>query len=119
PAPVGARDGLALVCYLSRPRGSGTGRPFPMVLLVHGGPWARDIWALSATHQWLANRGYAVLSVNFRGSIGFGKSFINAANLEWGGRMNDDIIDAVDWAIARGVADPTRVAISGGGYRVY
>ena len=79
----------------------GSGKPLPMVLLVHGGPWGRDVWGFNPTHQWLANRGYAVLSVNFRGSTGFGKAFVNAANLEWGGRMHDDLIDAVDWAIAQ------------------
>jgi len=119
PVTVRTRDGLELICYLSRPRSSGTGQPSPMVLLVHGGPWARDVWALSSTHQWLANRGYAVLSVNFRGSTGFGKGFLNAANLEWGGRMHDDLIDAVDWAIARGIADPKRVAIYGASYGGY
>jgi dipeptidyl aminopeptidase/acylaminoacyl peptidase len=90
-----------------------------MVLLVHGGPWARDIWALYPTHQWLANRGYAVLSVNYRGSTGFGKAFVNAANLEWAGKMHDDLIDAVDWAIAQGIADAQRVAIYGGSYGGY
>ena len=119
PVTVRARDGLELVCYLSRPRGAGTGQPLPMVLLVHGGPWARDVWALSSTHQWLANRGYAVLGVNFRGSTGFGKAFLNAANLEWGGKMHDDLIDGVDWAIARGIADPKRVAIYGASYGGY
>jgi dipeptidyl aminopeptidase/acylaminoacyl peptidase len=119
PVTVRARDGLELVCYLSRPRGSGTGQPLPMVLLVHGGPWSRDTWALSSSHQWLANRGYEVLSVNFRGSTGFGKAFLNAANLEWAGRMHDDLIDAVDWAIARGIADPKRVAIYGASYGGY
>ena len=119
PVTVRARDGLELVCYLTRPRGSGKGQSSPMVLLVHGGPWSRDIWALSSSHQWLANRGYAVLSVNFRGSTGFGKSFLNAANLEWAGKMHDDLIDAVDWAIARGIADPKRVAIYGASYGGY
>jgi dipeptidyl aminopeptidase/acylaminoacyl peptidase len=78
PVSVRARDGLSLVCYLSRPRGAPSTRPLPMVLVVHGGPWGRDAWGLSSTHQWLANRGYAVLSVNFRGSTGFGKAFPNA-----------------------------------------
>jgi dipeptidyl aminopeptidase/acylaminoacyl peptidase len=119
PVVIRARDGIELVCYLSRPRGAPLGRPGPMVLLVHGGPWARDVWALSSTHQWLANRGYVVLSVNFRGSTGFGKSFLNAANLEWGGKMHDDLIDGVDWAIARGIADPQRVAIYGASYGGY
>ena len=116
---IRARDGLDLVCYLSRPRGAVGRSASPMVLLVHGGPWARDTWALSSTHQWLANRGYAVLSVNFRGSTGLGKAFVNAANLEWAGKMHDDLIDAVDWAIARGVADPARVAIYGASYGGY
>jgi dipeptidyl aminopeptidase/acylaminoacyl peptidase len=109
PAIIHARDGLPLVCYLSRPRGAPRGRPVPMVLMVHGGPWARDIWALYPAHQWLADRGYAVLSVNYRGSTGFGKAFVNAANLEWAGRMHDDLIDAVNWAVAR-AASPTRSA---------
>jgi dipeptidyl aminopeptidase/acylaminoacyl peptidase len=90
-----------------------------MVLLVHGGPWGRDQWRLDPDHQWLANRGYAVLSVNFRGSTGFGKAFVNAANLEWAGKMHDDLIDAVDWAIDTGLADPTRVAIMGYSYGGY
>ena len=74
---------------------------------------------LNSTHQWLANRGYAVLSVNFRGSTGFGKAFVNAGNLEWGRRMHDDLIDAVDWAIAHKIADPAKVAICGGSYGSY
>ena len=119
PATIRARDGLALVCYLSRPRGASSKDRLPMVLLVHGGPWSRDVWGLNATHQWLANRGYAVLSVNFRGSTGFGKAFINAANLEWAGKMHDDLIDAVDWAVAQGIADPARVAIMGTSYGGY
>ncbi|HMB32909.1 MAG TPA: S9 family peptidase, partial [Methylomirabilota bacterium] len=119
PVVIRARDGLPLVSYLSRPPGAIKSVPSPMVLLVHGGPWARDTWALSSTHQWLANRGYAVLSVNFRGSTGLGKAFVNAANLEWAGKMHDDLIDGVDWAIAQGVADPARVAIYGGSYGGY
>ncbi len=122
---VKARDGLEMVCYLTLPRWTdedGDARPneaLPMVLNVHGGPWARDGWGFNATHQWLANRGYAVLSVNFRGSTGFGKEFINAANYEWAGAMHDDLIDAVDWAIAQGIADPDRVGIMGGSYGGY
>jgi dipeptidyl aminopeptidase/acylaminoacyl peptidase len=119
PAVLRTRDGLPLVCYLSRPRDWQRGKPIPMVLLVHGGPWARDVWALYPTHQWLADRGYAVLSVNYRGSTGFGKAFVNSANLEWGGRMHDDLIDAVDWAISRGIADEKRVAIYGASYGGY
>jgi dipeptidyl aminopeptidase/acylaminoacyl peptidase len=119
PVVIRARDGLELVCYLSRPRGVPPTRRLPMVLLVHGGPWARDVWGLYADHQWLANRGYAVLSVNYRGSTGFGKAFVNAANLEWAGKMHDDLIDAVDWAIAQQIADPALVAIMGGSYGGY
>ena len=119
PVVIHARDGLELVSYLSRPRGVQPTQRLPMVLLVHGGPWTRDVWGLYANHQWLANRGYAVLSVNYRGSTGFGKAFVNAANLEWAGKMHDDLIDAVDWAIAHGIADPARVAIMGGSYGGY
>jgi dipeptidyl aminopeptidase/acylaminoacyl peptidase len=118
PVTIRAHDGLELVCYLSRPRDTRRAR-LPMVLLVHGGPWARDVWCLHPDHQWLANRGYVVLSVNYRGSTGFGKAFVNAANLEWAGEMHDDLIDAVDWAIAAGIADPARVAIMGTSYGGY
>jgi len=90
-----------------------------MVLLVHGGPWARDQWGLNPMHQWLANRGYAVLSVNYRGSTGFGKKFLNAANNEWAGKMHDDLIDAVKWAVDGKVADGAKVAIMGGSYGGY
>src|SRR5690606_7097761 len=88
----------------------------PLVLLVHGGPWARDSWGYNSLHQWLANRGYAVLSVNFRGSTGFGKDFLNAGNREWAGKMHDDLIDAVNWAVDKGIADKDRIAIMGGSY---
>jgi dipeptidyl aminopeptidase/acylaminoacyl peptidase len=90
-----------------------------MVLLVHGGPWNRDNWGYDSWHQWLANRGYAVLSVNFRASRGFGKAFINAGNLEWGGKMNDDLTDGVNWTVQEGIADPDQVAIMGGSYGGY
>jgi dipeptidyl aminopeptidase/acylaminoacyl peptidase len=89
------------------------------VLVIHGGPYWRDSWGYSGAHQFLANRGYAVLSVNFRGSTGFGKSFVTAADREWGGRMHDDLIDAVDWAVARGIADPKRVGFYGASYGGY
>lgn len=124
-ASVKSRDGLNLVCYYTLPLGSdqdGDGRPdtpLPTVLMVHGGPWARDRWGFNPYHQWLANRGYAVLSVNFRGSTGFGKQFVNAGNMEWGRRMHDDLIDAVDWAIREGIADPLKIAIFGGSYGGY
>lgn len=114
PMVIPARDGLKLVSYLSRPADAAQGVPGPTVLLVHGGPGVRDMPDFSATHQWLANRGYNVLSVNFRGSTGFGKSFVNAGDREWAGKMHDDLIDAVDWAIAERIAEPTRVGIYGG-----
>lgn len=122
---IRSRDGMELVSYLTLPdwtTQAGTSRPIsplPMVLLVHGGPWARDVWGYNPLHQLLANRGYAVLSVNFRGSTGFGKAFTNAGDREWGRRMHDDLIDAVDWAIAAGIADPDRIAIMGGSYGGY
>jgi dipeptidyl aminopeptidase/acylaminoacyl peptidase len=120
-----SRDGLTLPSYLTLPPGTdSTGEgvpdaPVPMVLLVHGGPWARDGYGFNPYHQWLVNRGYAVLSVNFRGSTGFGKNFVNAANLEWGRRMHDDLIDAVEWAVEKGIAPREKIAIMGGSYGGY
>lgn len=125
PVVIKSRDGLDLVSYLTLPYGSDPDgdarpeRPVPMVLYVHGGPWSRDTWGFNPVHQFLANRGYAVLSVNYRGSTGFGKNFINAANGEWAGKMHDDLIDAVDWAIANKIAIPDKVAIMGGSYGGY
>jgi dipeptidyl aminopeptidase/acylaminoacyl peptidase len=122
---IPTRDGLTMVSYLTLPPGcdpDGDGlpaEPVPMILFVHGGPWARDGYGFNRAHQWLANRGYAVLSVNFRGSTGFGKAFINAANLQWGAAMHDDLIDAVDWAVQRGIAQRDKVAIMGGSYGGY
>lgn len=117
PHEIKSRDGMTLVSYLSKPQGV-TG-PVPMVLVVHGGPWARDGFGYNGTHQWLANRGYAVLSVNFRGSTGFGKKFTSAGDLQWGRAMHDDLIDAVDWAVAKGVTTKDKVAIMGGSYGGY
>ncbi len=125
PVEIKSRDGLTLPSYLTLPSGvdpDGDGvptAPVPMVLLVHGGPWARDDYGYNPYHQWLANRGYAVLSVNFRGSTGFGKAFISAGDLEWGRKMHDDLIDAVDWAVKRGVTPKDQVAIMGGSYGGY
>lgn len=125
PVVIKSRDGLDLVSYLSLPREASTGQgiktktPIPMILNVHGGPWARDNWGYNPIHQMFANRGYAVLSVNFRGSTGMGKALINASNHEWGGKMHDDLIDAVNWAVEKGIADPKKVAIMGGSYGGY
>ena len=125
PVEITSRDGLVQPSYLTLPPGSdsnGDGKPdapVPMVLLVHGGPWARDVYGYNGLHQWLANRGYAVLSPNFRASSGFGKKFINAGNLEWGAKMHDDLIDAVDWAVKGGVTTKNKVAIMGGSYGGY
>ena len=118
PVVIKSRDGLEMVCYYTLPIGERRG-PLPMVLNVHGGPWGRDDWGYDPIHQHLANRGYAVLSVNFRGSSGLGKGFINAANLEWGAKMQYDLVDAVEWAVAEGIADPERVAIVGASYGGY
>ena len=113
-----ARDGLTLHGYLTLPAGVEP-RGLPTVLYVHGGPWYRDRWDYNADVQWLANRGYAVLQVNFRGSTGYGKAFRVAGNREWAGAMRTDLLDARDWAIAQGIADPARFAIMGGSYGGY
>jgi dipeptidyl aminopeptidase/acylaminoacyl peptidase len=121
PVVIPARDGLNLNGYLTMPAEGQTsaGAALPMVLVIHGGPYARDRWGFNSTHQWLASRGYAVLSVNYRGSTGVGKAFVTAADREWGGRMHDDLIDAVDWAIRRGFADPKRIGFLGASYGGY
>jgi dipeptidyl aminopeptidase/acylaminoacyl peptidase len=134
PVEIPTRDGLTLVGYLTLPPGSTpTGKaalgdtaaswhptkPVPLVLDVHGGPWARDSYGFNPEHQWLANRGYAVLSVNYRGSTGFGKNFINAGDHEWAGKMHNDLLDAVQWAIQQQIASPDKVAIYGGSYGGY
>ncbi|MBI4865453.1 MAG: S9 family peptidase [Candidatus Wallbacteria bacterium] len=118
PVHFEARDGLGLQGYLTLPA-AGPTTALPMVLLVHGGPWWRDSWGLDPEVQLLANRGYAVLQVNFRGSIGFGKAFVDAGDRQWGARMHDDLLDAVEWAAARGTIDRSRVAIMGGSYGGY
>jgi dipeptidyl aminopeptidase/acylaminoacyl peptidase len=94
-------------------------KPLPLVLMVHGGPWGRDSLAYSPPAAWLSNRGYAVISVNFRGSTGFGKAFINAGDKEWAGKMHDDLIDAVDWALDKGISKKDKVAIYGASYGGY
>ena len=125
PVEIKTRDGLTEVSYLTLPPGSdrkGRGKPdhpVPMVLLVHGGPWARDAYGYSSLPQWLANRGYAVLQPNYRASTGFGKKYLAAGNLQWGLRMHDDLIDAVDWAVKSGVTTKDKVAVMGGSYGGY
>ncbi|MEH2173029.1 S9 family peptidase [Nostoc sp.] len=118
PISYEARDGLTIHSYLTTPVGIPS-QNLPTVLLVHGGPWARDVWGFSPTAQWLANRGYAVLQVNFRGSTGYGKAFLNAGNREWAGKMHDDLIDAVNWLVEQGISDPQKIAIMGGSYGGY
>jgi dipeptidyl aminopeptidase/acylaminoacyl peptidase len=122
---IKSRDGLDLVSYYSLPVGSdsnGDGvpdRPLPMVFTPHGGPNWRNFWGFDLWHQWLCNRGYAVLSSNFRASTGFGKRFLNAGNLEWGGKIIEDQIDAVQWMVDQGIADPAKIAVMGGSFGGY
>jgi dipeptidyl aminopeptidase/acylaminoacyl peptidase len=113
-----ARDGLEVHGYLSFPPGASRSG-LPTVLKVHGGPWYRDIWGFDPEAQWLANRGYLCVEVNFRGSTGYGKAFLNAGDREWGAAMHDDLVDAVRHVVERGWADPARVAIYGGSYGGY
>lgn len=125
PQEIKSRDGLTLVSYLTLPASADANHdgqadaPTPMVLLVHGGPWGRDGIFFDREVQWLANRGYAVLQVNFRGSTGFGKDFVNKADGEWAGKMHDDLIDAVNWAVDHKVTTKDQVAIMGGSYGGY
>ena len=125
PQEIKSRDGKTLVSYLTLPRSADRNNDgkadvaVPMVLFVHGGPWARDSYGYSPYAQWLANRGYASLAVNFRGSTGFGKAFTNAGNGEWAGKMHDDLLDAVQWSVAQGVTTADQVAIMGGSYGGY
>ena len=113
-----ARDGLVIHGYLTFPPGVER-RDLPAVLMVHGGPWARDSWGFNAEAQWLANRGYVSVQVNFRGSTGYGKDFVNAGNRQWAAAMHADLIDAVGYIVGRGWVDRKRVAISGGSYGGY
>jgi dipeptidyl aminopeptidase/acylaminoacyl peptidase len=132
PVVIKARDGFELVSYLTLPPGTAKPQaagsdsttpipqsPVPLLIDVHGGPWARDSWGLNPNTQLWANRGYAVLSVNYRGSTGFGKKFANAGEKEWGRKMHDDILDAADWAVKNKIADPTKIGIMGGSYGGY
>ncbi len=125
PVVIRSRDGFDMVSYLTMPPHVPVGedlrpaQPVPMVLWVHGGPWARDSYGYSGSAQWFANRGYAVLNVNYRSSTGFGKTWVNAGAKEWAAAMHDDLLDAVDWAVANGITTEDKVAIGGGSYGGY
>jgi dipeptidyl aminopeptidase/acylaminoacyl peptidase len=122
PAVIKSRDGLDLVSYVTLPADEPSLRPrapLPTVLVVHGGPWGRDVYGYDREKQWLANRGYAVLAVNYRASTGFGKAFVNAGDKEHAAKIHADLIDAVEWAIREGIADRDRVAIMGASYGGY
>jgi dipeptidyl aminopeptidase/acylaminoacyl peptidase len=118
PVTYPARDGTTIHGYLTTPVGVDP-KNLPTVIFVHGGPWARDTWGYSSYPQWLANRGYAVLQPNFRGSTGYGKAFVNAGDRQWAGAMRTDLLDAKDWLVKQGISDPKRVAIMGGSYGGY
>ncbi|MEN6311833.1 MAG: S9 family peptidase [Acidobacteriota bacterium] len=118
PIQFKALDGMAIYGYLTLPVGI-TAHGLPLVVMAHGGPWARDEWTLDFPVQCLANRGYAILQVNFRGSTGYGKAYQNAGNLEFGGKVIQDLVDGKNWAVAQGLADPKRTAIMGGSFGGY
>ncbi|MEL6394322.1 MAG: alpha/beta fold hydrolase, partial [Bacteroidota bacterium] len=111
-------DGLEIPAYLTLPKGV-EAKDLPVIIMPHGGPWARDYWGYNPYHQFLANRGYAVLSPNFRGSTGFGKAFLDAGNGEWGELMQDDLTAGAQYLIDEGIADPERIGIMGGSYGGY
>jgi dipeptidyl aminopeptidase/acylaminoacyl peptidase len=113
-----SRDGLEIHGYVTFPAGEQRSN-LPTVINVHGGPWARDSWGLNVEAQWLANRGYVCVQINFRGSMGYGKDFVNAGDREWGGKMQDDVSDSVQWSVDQGFADPERICIYGGSYGGY
>ena len=118
PIEFTARDGMKLYGYLTTPAGV-KAEKLPMVVFVHGGPWGRDRWGFNRYAQWLSNRGYAVLQINFRGSTGYGKKYVNAGDRQWAGAMRTDLLDGKDWAVRTGVADPAKVCIMGGSYGGY
>jgi dipeptidyl aminopeptidase/acylaminoacyl peptidase len=118
PIEFTSRDGMKIYGYLTTPAGMDA-KDLPMVLWVHGGPWGRDVWGYDRYAQWLANRGYAVLQANFRGSTGYGKQYVNAGDRQWAGTMRTDLLDGKDWAVKQGVADPQKVCIMGGSYGGY
>lgn len=118
PVSFKAKDGMTIHGYLTLPVGLPS-RNLPLIVNVHGGPWARDTWGYRPEVQWMTNRGYAVLQVNFRGSTGYGKAYLNAGDKEWGRKMHQDLLDGRDWVVAQGIADPKKVAIYGGSYGGY
>ncbi|WP_171095995.1 S9 family peptidase [Usitatibacter rugosus] len=118
PIVVTTRDGFKMHGYLTLPSGVEP-KNLPMVMVVHGGPWGRDRWGLNGNAQWLANRGYAVMMMNFRASTGYGKQWLNAGDRQWGLKMHDDLLDATEWAVKQGYVDPKKVAIMGGSYGGY
>ncbi|HWC19247.1 MAG TPA: S9 family peptidase [Terriglobales bacterium] len=118
PIQFTARDGMELYGYLTTPAGIQS-KNLPMVVFVHGGPWGRDEWGYSRYAQWLANRGYVVLQVNFRGSTGYGKKYVNAGDRQWAGGMHTDLLDGKNWVVNQGIVDPAKVCIMGGSYGGY
>jgi dipeptidyl aminopeptidase/acylaminoacyl peptidase len=118
PISYTARDGMKLYGYLTTPAGKDA-KNLPMVVFVHGGPWGRDVWGYDPYAQWLANRGYAVLQTNFRGSTGYGKQYVNAGDRQWAGGMHTDLLDGKDWAVKQGIVDASKVCIMGGSYGGY
>jgi dipeptidyl aminopeptidase/acylaminoacyl peptidase len=118
PISFQARDGMRLYAYLTLPVNR-EAKNLPAVLYVHGGPWTRDDWGFDSRAQWLADRGYVVLQVNYRGSAGYGKAYLNAGDREWAGKMHTDLLDGKNWLIQQGYADPKKVAIFGGSYGGY
>ncbi len=118
PITYKTRDGLTIHGYLTLPKGVDP-KNLPVVINPHGGPWARDSWGFNPEVQFLANRGYAVLQMNFRGSTGYGRDFWEKSFKQWGKTMQDDISDGVKWLIEEGIADPKRIGIYGGSYGGY
>ncbi len=118
PISYKSRDGLIINGYLTLPKNKNA-KDLPLIVNPHGGPWARDMWGFNPEVQLLANRGYAVLQVNFRSSTGYGKEFLQAGNKQWGLKIQDDITDGVQWAIDQGIADPKRIGIYGASFGGY
>ncbi len=118
PISYKSSDGLEIPAYLTLPKGP-TPKNLPVIVMPHGGPWAKDSWGYNSYAQFLANRGYAVLQMNFRGSTGYGKKFLDAGNRQWGDKMQDDITWGVKYLVSKGIADPKRVGIMGGSYGGY